>query len=124
MLRLGSSKNLRAMVRDLNDEARMNAWKYCVRNVSFSYRITREDEVFWMSQNARQAKLKDAMTMAHTCLQKMFSVLNHKSRYEKHHGDIRASVACYYPHRCQRFCPMLSLPIKNLPRCSGLLRAV
>ena len=86
----GGSKNPRAMARDINDATRMEAWKYSVRNVSFKYRVTREDELFWMSQNARQAKLKDAMTMSLTCLQKMFSVLNHKARYEKHHGEVSA----------------------------------
>ena len=53
----------------------MEAWRHAVLNVRYVYRLTKEDEVFWMSINSRQEKLKKAQTMAHTCIQRVFSIL-------------------------------------------------
>ena len=58
--------------------------------VSFVYKVARDDELYWMAQNARQHKLADSMTMTLTCVQKVYSVLNHKVRYEKLNGEIGA----------------------------------
>ena len=84
------SRSLRAVYRDVDDDARMQAWKHAMLNVSFIYKVASNDEVWWLAMNNRQKKKKHGMTMTMTCLQKIFSVLNHKSRYERSHGEVSA----------------------------------
>ena len=75
-------------MRDIDDVAKMEAWKYAVLHTSFHYKVAKEDEIFWLAQNNRQHKKSDGITMSLTCLQRIFSILNHKQRHEKMHGEI------------------------------------
>ena len=79
---------LRAILRDIDDPKKMEAWKYAVLHTSFHYKVAKEDEIFWLVQNNRQHKKSDGITMSLTCLQRIFSILNHKQRHEKLHGEI------------------------------------
>ena len=69
----------------------MEVWKHALLNVSFIYKVASTEDVWWTAMNNRQKKKNHGMTMTLTVLQKMFSVLNHKSRYERSHGEISAS---------------------------------
>ena len=80
------------MYRDVDDELKMQAWKHAILNVSFIYKVATHDEIWWMAMNNRQKKKSHGMNMTLTCLQKVFSVLNHKSRHERNHGEIRTST--------------------------------
>ena len=66
----------------------MESWKYAILHMNFVYKLTNDEDVFWMAQNKRQEKIKQAQTMGLTCIQKIFSVLNHKARHERTHGEI------------------------------------
>ena len=91
-------RNLRSIYRDVDNEQRVQAWKYAILNVSFVYRVATHEDVWWMAANNRQKKKSHGMNMTLTCLQKIFSVLNHKNRHERLHGEIRASstLICAY----------------------------
>ncbi|CAE7699222.1 Gyltl1b [Symbiodinium sp. CCMP2592] len=78
--------------RDIGDEEKMKAWKFAFLTVSFSYHVCSDADAFWMAQNSRQAKKHADMTMTLTCLQKIFSVLNHKARLEKANGGKEMGV--------------------------------
>ena len=54
--------------------------------VSFSYHVCGDADKFWLAQNARQSKKHQDLTMTLTCLQKIYSVLNHKARLERANG--------------------------------------
>ena len=79
------------MYRDVDDDARMQAWKHAILNVSYIYKVASNEDVWWIAQNNRQTKKSHGVNMSLTCLQKIFSVLNHKSRYEKTHGEVSYS---------------------------------
>ena len=61
----------------------MEEWKLHLLNVDFLYKVGKEEDLFWDSQNARQKKISDSTNMSLTCIQKIFSVLNHKHRLER-----------------------------------------
>ncbi|CAE7404975.1 unnamed protein product, partial [Symbiodinium necroappetens] len=68
----------------MDDEGKMEEWKLHLLNVDFLYKVGKEEDLFWDSQNARQKKISDSTNMSLTCIQKIFSVLNHKHRLERH----------------------------------------
>ena len=98
--------NLRAACRDLKDEkkwkpGKLRSFKFGAMQTSHLtamaamqihsgqlrlQRATRDDDIFWLAQNNRQSKKAAGLSMTLTCLQKMYSVLNHKARVEKANG--------------------------------------
>ena len=85
------------MHRDRDDEAAMAAWRFACLQTGFVYKGGQTiDDTYWMAQNSRQSKKKAGLTMTFTCLQKIYSVLHFKSRYEKSHGDTSISVAMLF----------------------------
>ena len=76
----------RSIQRDLGDEQRCEAWRHAILSTSFVYKVAKDDEIFWMVHNNRQKKKSQSITMTLTCLQKIFSVLNHKARLERSNG--------------------------------------
>lgn len=58
---------------------------------------TSDDELYFLAANMRQDLVADRETMTHTTLQKVFSVMNCKSRMERTCGELSASsYADYY----------------------------
>lgn len=59
--------------------------------VNFCYRVASGEEIFWLAHNERQSKKSDSYSMSLTTLQRIYSVLNFKSRHESLHGAISYS---------------------------------
>ena len=74
----------------------MEEWRLHVLNVDFLYKIGKEDDLFWDSQNARQVKISDSTNMSLTCIQKIFSVLNHKHRLERNSKNELSTLYAMY----------------------------
>lgn len=53
---------------------------------------TADDDIYFMAANFRQNLVSDKENMGLTTLQKIFSVLNCKSRMEKTRGELSASI--------------------------------
>ena len=69
-------------------ETRPQLNKLLLTKVSFVYKAGKDEDAYWLAQNSRQSKKHQGLYMSFTCLQKVYSVLHHKARYEKAHGEI------------------------------------
>ena len=49
---------------------------------------TSDEELYFLAANQRQDLTSDKETMSHTTLQRIFSVINCKSRMERTHGEM------------------------------------
>ena len=67
----------------MKDDEKMEEWKFHLLNTPFQYKVGKDEDVFWSSQNARQAKISDSLNMSLSCIQKIYSILNHKHRLER-----------------------------------------
>ena len=83
----------RSMHRDKDDPERMKAWRFATLQVSFVYRVGVIEDAYWLAQNSRQSKKQAGLSMVFTCLQKVYSVLHFKAKYEKVHGEVGAIAA-------------------------------
>lgn len=62
--------------------------------VKFCYKaISSEESIFWQAQNERMSYKTAAASMTLTAIQRIYSVLQHKQRYEASHGEISASAS-------------------------------
>ncbi|CAJ1361094.1 unnamed protein product, partial [Effrenium voratum] len=78
-----------SMVRDSDDDEKLAKWRDFSRSVKVEYKIcSNESELYFLAMNFRQNLRLDRDTMVFTTLQKMFSVLNCKTRLEKTHGPL------------------------------------
>ncbi|CAL1154396.1 unnamed protein product [Cladocopium goreaui] len=78
-----------SIYRDIDDEEKLAQWRQHALSVNVEYVIANSDEqIYFLNTNLRQDLVakKDALT--HTTLQKIFSVLNCKSRMEKISGPL------------------------------------
>ncbi|CAL1165790.1 unnamed protein product [Cladocopium goreaui] len=110
----------RSIYRDIDDELKLDQWKRYFLSVNCEYVIaSSDDEIYFLSANVRQSLKADQETMTHTCLQKIFSVLNYKARLEKITGPLSVLVTDAFVDTCIT----LSRRVLSVPSLLNLLLA-